>query len=825
MSIAPLPQWLLSSCSGLKGWAAMPCSSVFRLCHPLDGAASWQPVVRSPRLVASLLVASLLATVVSPTSPLQTAQAATVWPGQAHLTLPHADQTINLTLRAVPLPSAFRALARMAQFNVVVDDSVTGLVTLDLAQVTVREALDVLQQYGGLVYAMQGSTLVVAHRDSQKGQSFRRLVTRVFPLQHGNAELIAGVLNQSVFADRSPMNLQNGSAAGGGDAGGGADAGGGGVPNSGRTATADFHTNSIIVVGEPADLSLAERLIPLLDQERQMKTWRLSQADAVEVAQLVATALFSDGPLPALILPMGGGGGQGGGGGGGGQGGGGQGGGGQNGTAQDIGREVMTALVQVESELLEEGIGNQQLTGSSDTGGSTIGRPLTLRNKFKQSELLSVSPAGAIIIPDTRLNTLTVLGTQQQLNQVDSLLPAFDRQLPQVAFEVALVEVTHVLDKDYGTSIAGTVDGKFTAGFNFDNNRNSLLNYTNRPLVNTSDLAIQFQALERRNQARILANPSIITAHDSEALINIVDEVIQGFENVVDVSGNTVARVPNIGSAGIILNLLPKVSADGKVNLRVSPTISFPQPTNFGDGVTLISRRELLAQQVTIEDGQSFIVGGLLQDADITTINKIPFISDLPVLGALARNTSRDGRRTELLLVITPHVLHNGEVTVAKSFGSPWTQTAVRGELPVGQPEKGVGTVVVRRQLQPMPGTQQVQVLHSQGSPGAGLAQATPVQLRKEPLKVTPMEETPKPPLRSTQPKAPERPKTVKPSSSARPPGAMETPTTQPTADTAPAAVGRPSTMQPTTPSAAPGVFLDDIIKKYRLETEEELYR
>jgi type IV pilus assembly protein PilQ len=324
---------------------------------------------------------------------------------------------------------------------------------------------------------------------------------------------------------------------------------------------------------------------------------------------------------------------------------------------------------------------------------------LVLRSNVKQEEMLMVNPTGAIIIPDARLNSLTVLGTAQQLDRVAQFLPTLDRPLPQIAFEVAVMELTDVNTRTMETALNGQL-GEVSGGFNLGGGGRSVLDYTNNPIVNSNDLAFAVEALIQKNRIRLLANPSMTTLHDHEAIINIVDEVIQGFEQVVDLNGNNVALVPRLGNAGIILNLLPKLGPNGVINLRISPTVSFPQPSPFNDGVTLISRREILAQNVNLKDGQSFVLGGLIQDLDSTTVSKLPFLGDLPIVGALLRSTRNDSRRSELLITITPHLLTPGQAALPRASQVP---AANRGQAYTAPPALRGDAGKAMPVLKPMP--------------------------------------------------------------------------------------------------------------------------
>src|SRR5205807_6823373 len=110
---------------------------------------------------------------------------------------------------------------------------------------------------------------------------------------------------------------------------------------------------------------------------------------------------------------------------------------------------------------------------------------------------------------------------------------------------------------------------------------------------------------------------------------------------------------------GISLDVIPHINPDGVVTLQVSPQVSqlTAQTVNVGLGVSVpvIASRQATSM-VAIKDGQTIVIGGLMQDQKTLTINKIPLIGDIPIIGSIFSRTIVDKTKTELLLFLTPHV-------------------------------------------------------------------------------------------------------------------------------------------------------------------------
>jgi type II secretory pathway component GspD/PulD (secretin) len=603
-----------------------------------------------------------------------------------------AGRVVNMSLRGVPLADALCALAKKGGFNIVVDESVQGTVNTDLNNVTIQNALETLKTFGNLTYSVQGGTLAVATADSARGLSFRKSTSRIFRLKNANAQVIADFLNRTVFGDRNPALASSGGGSGGG------------ASNiTGLTVTPDPQTNSVLVVGTPTDISTVEEHLEVLDKPRQRRTWRLSHSNVLDVATILASSVFNEGQ-PVLIT--------------------GSGSNSTSGSGSGPQMGVPTSVRTVVDNIAEgSGSGQAQQNNSSGGGGggagasgsTTFNGNLLLRGRAKQMQTVQVSPNGPILIPDTRLNTLTLLGTAEQIALVESFLPTLDRKMPQVVLEASLVEISEDGRRELGHSL-GANAGSFSAGTNnigrgtaggalvnqaYSNNvgrinssdtpLENVLSFTSNPLRGTRDFVYQINLLVSKNKAKLLANPTVIATSDNETLISIVDEVIRSVTVTVG-TNNGPGSIPtvtnNIGEAGIVLNILPRVGPDGTVALRVRPIVSSVsniQQDRFGNLVTLLSKREVLSQNSVLRDGETFVLGGLLQDTNAEQVARNPILASLPIIGALARNSVTQKKRTELVILITPHILTDDADPVATRQGMPTTASSITsgGILPV----------------------------------------------------------------------------------------------------------------------------------------------
>jgi type II secretory pathway component GspD/PulD (secretin) len=609
-------------------------------------------------------------------------------PLDQQLVLPNKTQNITLSLRNVPVRDALRAIAQKAGFNVAVDGSVSNNVSMDLQDVTVEDALEALRTVGKLAYSTTRNTLYVAAETSEKGKTFRQKHMAVIPAKYSSAGLLAKLLNATLFTP--PAGSTEGT--GGAGAAGGASAGNEGINAPATIAAADPRSNSVIVTGNRSDIETARRHIKQLDIPRQLQTWRLNNANALNVSTMLSASLFNDG-IPAITLGSSGG----------------SGGSGSGG--------AQPASVRVEAETLKDGTGTQQTSsggGGGGGGGSTTSAGqmpsnITIRDRVKENQTVQINPNGAIILPDTRQNSITVMGTIEQLAMVDRLMRTFDKKAPQVMIEASLVEINKQGLRELRPNVAFNFK-KFGYGFNNTQGAppinssgftravglptsvtsplENIARFNTAPVVKTFQFAYQINALVRDQKAKILSHPSVLTTHDSESVISIVDEIIRSVTVTLNTggagNGATVSTQANIGEAGIVMSILPKIGANNTVSLRIRPTVSNVREVTrdvTGNIITLLSKRELVAQNVTLEDGQSFVLGGLINERGLSNKADIPGLANLPIVGALMRSSLDDNNRSETIVVITPHIIEEEE----GSTPSTGPSSAVPVTLPPAQ--------------------------------------------------------------------------------------------------------------------------------------------
>lgn len=272
-----------------------------------------------------------------------------------------------------------------------------------------------------------------------------------------------------------------------------------------------------------------------------------------------------------------------------------------------------------------------------------------------------------------------VLGTsrrayQRTMDMVDML----DRPEPQVMITVLIAEVGLNDRSELGVEIAGQ-DLAFSEsavvgpngiiqGGDFDYVLGTTLgaigtgtgfNFT----LNGEDLNFLFHALQSNNRFEVLSRPILMVRNGEEGNITIADQVPVVESTQLNDTGQT-QTVVGREDVGIILTATPHISPDGYVTIALKQEISNISNENVDitEGVRspIFSTREVTTN-VTVRDGETVIIGGLIQTRESLGENKFPILGDLPIIGPLLRSTNTTRTKNELLVVLTVDILRTDE--------------------------------------------------------------------------------------------------------------------------------------------------------------------
>ncbi|HEX2780489.1 MAG TPA: secretin N-terminal domain-containing protein [Gemmatimonadaceae bacterium] len=303
-----------------------------------------------------------------------------------------------------------------------------------------------------------------------------------------------------------------------------------------------------------------------------------------------------------------------------------------------------------------------------------------------------VTPGNVQIIPDENSNSLLVRASAADWAVISQAIEAVDLRPLQVLIEVTIAEVRRSRDLDVGVSgsatkrnAGGATRGKGTMIESDADARTGelLLEWMNGGSI---DVTVALRALATRGDVRILSRPVLLAQNNQEARILVGSQrpFVQVFRSLPTETGvrDQIVQYKDVGTA---LTIVPTVNPDGYVNLQLTQEVSTAtNETQFGAPV--ISTRE--AQTfLFVRDGQTTVIGGLIDRQSEKNRTGIPVLVNIPVLGALFGTTTNTMVRSELFLFLTPHVVRSDEELDRVRGRIENKLDLLRKELPAERPD------------------------------------------------------------------------------------------------------------------------------------------
>ncbi|MDB5622835.1 MAG: hypothetical protein JWR39_1398 [Devosia sp.] len=235
----------------------------------------------------------------------------------------------------------------------------------------------------------------------------------------------------------------------------------------------------------------------------------------------------------------------------------------------------------------------------------------------------------------------------------------------QVTLQVTVSEIRRDVAKQLGINLSGTATIG-AATFEFNNNTTSASGFTtngitgNFPIANV-DINAQIRALETRNAARILAQPTLTAVSGESA------EFLAGGQIAIPITGDDGRVSYDYKDYGVTLSFTPTVKSNGSIGLVVDTGVSDVVPGTFN----LTTRQSKTS--VELSAGTTLAIGGLLEERSAQVINQLPGLGNIPILGALFRSREFRTQETELVILVTPYLVQptHGPIAVPTDRSGP----------------------------------------------------------------------------------------------------------------------------------------------------------
>jgi type II secretory pathway component GspD/PulD (secretin) len=271
-------------------------------------------------------------------------------------------------------------------------------------------------------------------------------------------------------------------------------------------------------------------------------------------------------------------------------------------------------------------------------------------------------------------DTVVVYDFPERLDQIGQMIKEIDIKPQQILIEVTVLQADLSETTEFGidwTKIAGMTATTPTQGFPFrmavglpsaisPAGSGLTATFTNEEVVAT------ITALEGITNTTVLANPKIMALNKQAGYINIGKETGYTESTTQTSGGNTTASVAFLPS-GTLLRFRPFICEDGYIRMEINPEESTASTTTVGSTVIPSKTITQVKTNIMVQDGKTIIIGGLFKENLISTDAQVPVVGDWPIIGALLKRTKDTSVRSELIILMTPHIISTPENFASES--------------------------------------------------------------------------------------------------------------------------------------------------------------
>lgn len=346
-------------------------------------------------------------------------------------------------------------------------------------------------------------------------------------------------------------------------------------------------------------------------------------------------------------------------------------------TKQQIGNVILIAPVaEIASHVVAEYQAQQQLIDLTPLQSTLIpiqfGKAIQIATLIKNQNHTLLSSRGNVSA-DERTNTMWIQDTPDKIVQIKSLIQQLDVPVKQILIEARIVNIDIKYEQELGIRF-GLSQSNIKNINTTDNNKssfnNNILNQLNidLPAANVGNpggagslglsiatlgdstlLDLELSALESEGGGEIISNPKIITNNDQPAIILSGEEI--PYQETSPNGGTSVT----FKKAVLKLSVTPQINPNNQISLKLQVNQDKPS-TVLVQGVPAIETREIQTH-VLINNGSTIVLGGIYEQTQRNQVERVPYISNIPLVGNLFKHTLMHKDRKELLIFVTPKIV------------------------------------------------------------------------------------------------------------------------------------------------------------------------
>lgn len=525
---------------------------------------------------------------------------------------------INLSLRDSDVKQVLRMFADKAGLNIIFKADVNGTVTMDLVNVPLNSAFNMVLETTDLAYVLEDNTLIITKPDDNTNVTKQPMT--VVPVKYVSSSAIADFLNKNIFGVKRPGFSSN------------------------TLVTTNPATNDLIIFGSKENVAIARKVVDQFDKKPITTSFKVNHTTPEAMSKMICD----------LLLPS-------------------TGGGSATGGAAGVvtGGAASSGSSSGGDIVLGEGVVACTLSSGSGGGGDDGAAALGLGS-------LSVAyytQLGTVNIVGGSQQQVDMI--REFIEKSDKKQPQ-----AYIEFSIIELneEGSRTFNNEWSFTSKHFSVASDPASGSTDFQPLYLMGPTQRYTSGSPSLVYTIKYLLQNNKARTISNPRIVVTNGQESTIDMTSDYVKTVTTQI-ISGSTSLNTPTqkqyeIGEDdGIKITVTPFISPDGYVYLNLTPDYAIPYRYIYAAAedeeaaaagetdlqATLLQRRNLELKNVRIKDGDTLVIAGMMRENDSRTISKVPFLGDIPGIGSFFRSTSTTRTKSELVILVTPKIITDDE--------------------------------------------------------------------------------------------------------------------------------------------------------------------
>jgi general secretion pathway protein D len=269
------------------------------------------------------------------------------------------------------------------------------------------------------------------------------------------------------------------------------------------------------------------------------------------------------------------------------------------------------------------------------------------------------------ISPTSANNALTIKDTPERIAAAGRMLNAIDKARPEVIIDVELLEVDRTRLTEYGLQIASPGSPGINGSASIPTTSSgtisveALRNLTSADVLLTGLPSLYYRLLKSDANTRTLANPQLRTSEGVAAVAKFGERVPVPVTTFAPIATGGTPQQPitsfNYENIGVNITITPRTHHDDDVSLALAVSVTNISGTGYG-GLPTFGNREIQTV-ISLRDGETNMLAGLIRDEERNTVDGIPGLSDIPLIGHIFAHNTKSSTQTDVILTLTPHII------------------------------------------------------------------------------------------------------------------------------------------------------------------------